>query len=426
MLYRNIRPSEFTFGTVIPLSTAIKDIELGRQFHCCALRMGLHSVVFVGTALLDFYAKLVSLHEARMAFEDIDHPNVVSYTTLVHGYLKKGSCKEAIRLFNRIPERNVVSWNAMIGGLSQMGHNEEAINIFVHMLRQCVTPVESTFPRAIIAASNVAAIGMGKSFHACAVKTNCHLDVFVANSLISFYSKCGDMEDSLLVFDKLPDRNVVSWNAVICGLAQNGRAKDALMFFDRMLASGFNPNDVTLLGVLWACNHAGLVDAGYSHFNQARIRNPSALRPEHYACMVDLLSRCGRFQEAAAFIMSLPFDPGIGFWKALLGGCRIHSNEELGALAARKILALDPGCDVSSYVMLSNAYSSAGKWGEASYVRREMKEKGLMRVCGCSWIEIKGEVRVFTNRDENCKHKDDIYWMLNFLVEQSVMATGHL
>ncbi|CAI0458748.1 unnamed protein product [Linum tenue] len=424
MICRNIRPSEFTFGTVIPLSTAIKDIELGRQFHCCAIRMGLHSVVFVGTALLDFYAKLVSLHEARTAFEDIDHPNVVSYTTLVHGYLKKGSCKEALRLFNRIPERNVVSWNAMIGGLSQMGHNEEAINIFVHMLRQGVTPVESTFPRAIIAASNVAAIGMGKSFHACAFKTNCHLDVFVANSLISFYAKCGDMEDSLLVFDKLPDRNVVSWNAVICGLAQNGRAKDALMFFDRMLASGFNPNDVTLMGVLWACNHAGLVDAGYSHFNQARIRNPSALRPEHYACMVDLLSRCGRFQEAAAFIMSLPFDPGIGFWKALLGGCRIHSNEELGALAARKILALDPGCDVSSYVMLSNAYSSTGKWGEASYVRREMKEKGLTRVSGCSWIEIKGEVRVFTNRDENCKQKDDIYRMLNFLVEQLVMATG--
>ncbi|CAI0458753.1 unnamed protein product [Linum tenue] len=122
--------------------------------------------------------------------------------------------------------------------------------------------------------------------------------------------------------------------------------------------------------------------------------------------------------------MSLPFDPGIGFWKALLGGCRIHSNEELGALAARKILALDPGCDVSSYVMLSNAYSSTGKWGEASYVRREMKEKGLTRVSGCSWIEIKGEVRVFTNRDENCKQKDDIYRMLNFLVEQLVMATG--
>ncbi|CAI0552702.1 unnamed protein product [Linum tenue] len=139
--------------------------------------------------------------------------------------------------------------------------------------------------------------------------------------------------------------------------------------------------------------------------------------------MIDLLSRCGRFKEAAEYITSLPFDPDIGFWKALFGGCRIDSNVELGALAARKIVALDPGCDVSTYVMLSNAYSSAGNWGEASYVRREMKEKGLMRVCGCSWIEIKGEVRVFTNRDENCKQKDDIYTMLIFLVEQLVVAT---
>ncbi|CAN0876679.1 Pentatricopeptide repeat-containing protein At5g42450, mitochondrial [Linum grandiflorum] len=136
MLYWNITPTQFTFGTVIPLSTAMRDIELGRQFHCCAVKLGLNSVVFVGTALLDFYAKLVSLDEAQRAFEDIQRPNVVSYTTLVHGYLKKGAYNDAIRLFDQMPERNVVSWNMMIGGLSQMGHNEEAVNLFVQMLRQ--------------------------------------------------------------------------------------------------------------------------------------------------------------------------------------------------------------------------------------------------------------------------------------------------
>ncbi|KAF5464735.1 hypothetical protein F2P56_014789 [Juglans regia] len=416
MLVSNITPNEFTFGTVTHSSTLLGNLNIGKQVHACAMKIGLHSNVYVGSALLDFYAKLSTTEEAQRAFEDTFEPNVVSYTTLISSYLKKERIEDAFSVFQEMPERNIVSWNAMIGGCSQTGHNEEAVNLFVEMLRNGLLPDQSTFPCAISAAANIAALGMGKSFHACAIKCLGKLNVFVGNSLISFYAKCGTMEDSLLVFHKVSERNIVSWNAVICGYAQNGGGEEAIKFFERMGLVGCRPNSVTLLGILWACNHAGLVDEGYSYFNKAIVEDPSMLKPEHYACIVDLLSRSGHFRQAEEFLWDLPFDPGIGFWKALLGGCQIHSNVELGQFAAQKILTLYPE-DVSSYVMLSNAHSAAGRWSCVSTIRREMKEKGMKRIPGSSWIEIRSKVHVFITGDRNHHQKDEIYMALRFCIE---------
>ncbi|PIA52987.1 hypothetical protein AQUCO_01000688v1 [Aquilegia coerulea] len=379
MLYMDIRPNEYTFGTVIHSSTSLRALNVGKQLQAIAMKMGFCSNVFVGSSFVDLYVKLSTIEDARKAFEDTHHPNVVSYTSLICGYLKNERFEDAQMLFSRMPERNVISWNAMI-------------------------------------AANIAALGMGKSFHACAFKLLGKYGVFVGNSLISFYAKCGNMEDSLLAFYRLHGKNTVSWNAIISGYAQNGKGKEALDFFQKMQFSGIRPNGVTLLCVLLACNHAGLVDEGYACFNLAQIEYPSVLRAEHYACMVDLLSRSGRFGEAEKFLQELPFNPGIGFWKALLGGCQIHSNMKLAELAVREIHALDPE-DVSSYVMLSNASSAAGKWQSASLIRKEMKDKGMQRIPGCSWIEISGKVHVFTTRDKRHCEIDEVYTIMGFCLE---------
>lgn len=406
MLASTIRPNEFTFGTVLNTSTRLGKVGVGKQIHGCAIKTSLCSNVFVGSALVDLYVKLSSIEEAQKAFEDTEYPNVVSYTTLIGGYLKGGRFEDALRVFNEMPERNVVSWNAMVGGCSKIGHNEEAVKFFIDMLREGFIPNESTFPCVISAASNIASLGFGRSFHACAIKFLGKLNDFVGNSLISFYAKCGSMKDSLLIFDKICKRNVVSWNAVICGYAHNGRGAEAISLFERMCSEGIKPNKVSLLGLLLACNHAGLVDEGFLYFNKARTESPNLLKPEHYACMVDLLARSGRFTEAQNFIHRMPFNPGIGFWKAILGGCQIHHNIELGELAAKNILALDPG-DVSSYVMLSNAHSAAGRWSDVARLRTEMQEKGMKRIPGSSWIEVKGKVHAFLKADENNNNKND-------------------
>ncbi|KAL1218600.1 Pentatricopeptide repeat-containing protein [Cardamine amara subsp. amara] len=424
LLYLGIRPNEYTFGTVIGSSTSLRDVKLGKQLHGFALKMGLASNVFVGSAVLNCYVKLSTLVDARRSFDDTREPNVVSITNLISGYLKKLEFEEAVSLFRAMPERSVVTWNAVIGGFSQTGRNEEAVNTFVDMLREgVVIPNESTFPCTITAISNIASHGAGKSIHACAIKfLGQQFDnVFVGNSLVSFYSKCGNMEDSLLAFNKVQEqhRNIVSWNSMIWGYARNGRGEEAIAMFEKMVKeTNLKPNNVTILGLLFACNHAGLVREGYFYFNKAAkdYDDPNLLQPEHYACMVDMLSRSGHFKEAEELIKSMPLDPGIGFWKALLGGCQIHSNTNLAKLASSKILEKDPR-DVSSYVMLSNAYSAAEKWHNVSGIRRKMKEMGLKRITGCSWIEISGQVSVFVNADKNNELKDEVYRMLTFITE---------
>lgn len=416
MLLLDIKPNEYTFGTVIHSSVVLKDLHVGKQIQSYATKVCLNSNVFAGSAFLDLYVKLSNIDDAVRAFQDINEPNVFSYATLIRAYTKEGRFAEAGVIFRSMPERNVISWNTMISGCSQSGKNEEAVNLFIEMLREGVTPIQSTYPCAIIAAANIGSLGLGRSIHACAVKFLGELGLFLANSLISLYAKCGSMEDSLLVFSKMRERNVVSWNAVICGYAQNGQGNGAIEMYQKMKLSGIQPNSVTLLGLLLACNHAGLIDEGYKYFNQARYEDPTLLKAEHYACMIDLLSRSGRFQEAERFLRDLPFDPGVGFWKALLGGCQVHSNLELGEIAARKILELDPR-DVSSYVMLSNAHSAAGRWDNVFDIRHKMREKGLSRIPGSSWIEIKSKVHVFVTGDKRHSDRDEIYMALKFFLD---------
>ncbi|KAL8466274.1 hypothetical protein ACS0TY_035406 [Phlomoides rotata] len=416
MLRLYIRPNEYTFGTVLRSSIVLKDLHLGKQIQSYAKKVGLDSNVFVGSAILDLYVKLSNINDALIAFQDIKEPNVFSYATLLRAYTKEGRLAEAEAVIRSMPERNMVAWNTMISGCSQSGKNEEAVNLLIEMYREGVTPTQSTYPCAVIAAANIGSLGLGRSVHACAMKILGNPSLFLANSLISFYAKCGSMEDSRLVFDKMSERNVVSWNALICGFAQNGNGNDAIEMYEEMKAKGIKPNSVTLLGLLLACSHSGLVHKGYKYFNEAKSEDLTLLQAEHYACMIDLLSRSGRFQEAEKFLEDLPFDPGVGFWKALLGGCLVHSNIELGEVAARKILGLDPR-DVSSYVMLSNAHSAAGRWENVLDIRQKMREKGLSRIPGSSWIEIGSSIHVFVTGDRRHNSKDEIYMVLRFFLD---------
>ncbi|KAL6501442.1 hypothetical protein OROGR_026575 [Orobanche gracilis] len=416
MLLSDIRPNDYTFSTIVHSSVALNDLHLGKQIHSYAKKVGFSSNVFVGSTILDLYVKLSNIDDAVRAFQDINQPNVVSNTTLIHAYMKEGMSDEAAVVFRSMPGKNVVSWNTMISCCSQSGRNEEAVKFFIEMLREGYIPSQSTYPCAIIAAANIGALGMGKSIHACALKFLGDLSSFLSNSLITFYAKCGSMEDSLLMFDKMRERCIVSWNAAICGYAQNGQGNGAIAMYRKMKLMGIKPNSVTLLGLLLACNHVGLINEGYKYFNEARNKDLTLLKAEHYACMIDLLSRSGRFQEAQRFIRDMPFDPGVGFWKALLGGCQVHSNLELGETAARKVLEMDPK-DVSSYVMLSNAHSAAGRWEDVSRIRLKMREKGLARIPGCSWIEIKSRVHVFVRGDKRHINCDEIYIALRIFLK---------
>jgi pentatricopeptide repeat protein len=411
VLADGVPPNNFTFGTVLRSATALRDLRVGAQLHACVSKFGLCSNVFVGSALVDHYAKMGAMGEAQDALGDTHEPNVVSYTALINGFLKNGMFEDALRLFRCMPERNAVSWNAMIGGCSQAGLNEEAVSLFLEMCRQGVRPTESTFPCVLTSVANAGALGIGRSVHASAIKHFGTLDVYIGNSLVSFYARCASLEDSVLVFRKMEQKNVVSWNALICGYARNGRGQEALGAYEKMRAMGMKADNVTLLGLLFACNHAGLVDEGYSLFKTAQVDQPDILKADHYACVVDLLSRAKRFDDAKRFLEDLPFEPGVGFWKAMIGGCQIHWNKDLAESVAERIQALDPK-DTSSYILLSNVYSAAGSWQSVSMVRRQIKEMGLKRITGCSWIQLQDKAHVFFNGDHRHPQSDEIYMML--------------
>uniref|UniRef100_UPI0040747504 Synthetic PPR-DYW protein n=1 Tax=synthetic construct TaxID=32630 RepID=UPI0040747504 len=386
MQQEGIKPSEFTFCSVLSACASLGSLEMGKQIHGYVIKSGFESIVFVGNALIDMYAKCGSIEDAR-------------------------------KVFDEMPERTVVSWTAMISGYAQNGQSEEALELFREMQREGVKPDEVTLPSVLSACANLGALEQGKQIHAYVIKSGFESDVFVGSALIDMYAKCGSIEDARKVFDKMPERDVVSWNAMIAAYAQHGHGKEALQLFQQMQQEGVKPSEVTFTSILSACSHAGLVDEGHHYFESMSPDYGITPRVEHYGCMVDLLGRAGRLDEAEDLIKSMPFQPNVVVWGTLLGACRVHGDVERGERAAERILELDPE-SAAPYVLLSNIYAAAGRWDEAAKVRKLMKERGVKKEPGCSWIEVNNKVHEFVAGDKSHPQTKEIYAELERLSKQ--------
>lgn len=213
------------------------------------------------------------------------------------------------------------------------------------------------------------------------------------------YAKCGSLEDGNLVFRRMPTRDIVSWNAMISGLSQNGEGLKALELFEEMRQGPTKPDYVTFVNILSACSHMGLVERGKVYFKMMLDEFGIVPRVEHYACMVDILSRAGKLLEAKEFIESATIDHGMYLWRILLGACRNYRNYELGAYAGEKLMELGSE-ESSAYVLLSSIYASLGRSDDVERVRRAMKLRGVNKDPGCSWIELKSQVHVFVVGDQ--------------------------
>jgi pentatricopeptide repeat protein len=208
------------------------------------------------------------------------------------------------------------------------------------------------------------------------------------------YARKGSIDSARSVFERLTDRDLVSWNSMILGYAQHGYSNEALDTFQQMEVAGIEMDGVTFLAVIIGCAHAGLVKDGQQYFDSMVRDHKICPTMEHYGCMVDLYSRAGKLDETMEFIGGMPFPAGAMLWRTLLGACRVHKNVELGTLAAEKLLLLEPH-DSAAYVLLSNIYAAAGKWKERDKVRKIMDSKKVKKETGCSWIQIKNKVHSF-------------------------------
>ncbi|XP_047330763.1 pentatricopeptide repeat-containing protein At3g24000, mitochondrial [Impatiens glandulifera] len=375
MIRLGLKPNHFTFGSLLKAAAGVPNVIDGRQVHAFSFKYGYCSDIYVGSSLVDMYAKC--------------------------GWLDEAHC-----IFQSMKSKNEVSWNALISGYARKNEGETAISIFRTMQREDFKPTSFTYSSLFSACSSTGSLEQGKWVHAHMIKSGQKLIAFVANTLIDMYAKSGSIEDSKRIFDRVIKRDLVSWNTMLTAFSQHGFGMETVNWFEKMIEIGIEPNAITFLCVLTACSHSGLVEKGERYFElmkQYEIDRDMS----HYVTMVDLLGRNGKLNRAEQFIREMPIIPSAAVWGALLGACRIHKNAELGVYAAERVFELDP-FDSGPHIILYNIYASAGKWDDAAKVRKAMKESGLKKEPACSWVEIENVVHMFVAGDDAHSRNEEI------------------
>eukprot|EP01018_Ginkgo_biloba_P024636 Gb_26501 [translate_table: standard] len=372
-------------------------------------------------AMIAGYAQNKQIDEALKLFEEMPRKDVVSWNTMIAAYAEDGCIEKALHLFEKMPRRDVVSWNTMIAAYAQNGYFDETLELFGQMQLTGMKPNSFTYASVLPAYANLAALQQGKEVHEEIIRTGFESNVFVGSALVDMYAKCGSIENARNVFDKMPERSVVSWNVMIVGYAMHGCGKEALQLFDEMEHCSMKPDSVTFVGVLSACCHAGLVDDGWHYFG--RMSQDYQITPvvEHYCCMVDLLGRAGRLDEALDFINKMPIKPDAAVWGSLLGACRVHKNMELGERVAEHLINMDTK-NSAHYVLLANIYATVGRWDDTEMVRKVMKDRRVEKTPGRSWIEVNNKVYTFLVGDRSHPQTQEIYAMLERLSGQTKEA----
>lgn len=377
MLRDGFVPNQFTLGSVLKATAAVGEME-GRQIHAVCLKNGHGDDVYVGSALVDMYARCGGMEEAKVVFDGLK-------------------------------SKNEVCWNALIAGHARKSEAETAVRLFSEMKKSGFEVTHFTYSSVFAACASIGALEQGKWVHGHLVKSGLKLIAFVGNTLLDMYGKAGSIEDARKVFERLVKRDVVSWNSMLTACAQHGLGRETVERFEEMRSRGILPNEVTFLCVLTACSHSGLLEEGLYYFE---LLKKLKLEPDisHYVTMVDLLGRAGQLGQAERFIKEMPIKPTAAIWKALLGACRMHKNIDLGAYAAERVFELDP-YDSGPHILLSNIYASAGRLRDAADVRKMMNDSGVKKEPACSWLEIENNVHMFVANDDAHPQRDEIRGM---------------
>ncbi|OMO97940.1 hypothetical protein COLO4_14243 [Corchorus olitorius] len=383
----NVKADAVTMVKVILACCYTDDMGLADSIVKYIDENSIHIDVYLGNTLIDMYGNRGLINLARGVFDRMLERNVVSWNALIKGYIKAGEFIEARRVFDNMKQRDVISWTSMITGYCEANQYTDALKLFEDMMAAKVVPDEITVASVLSACANLGALDVGQAVHEYICKHVIRADVYVRNSLIDMYCKCGVAEKALEVFHDMKERDSVSWTSIISGLAVNGFADSALGFFSQMLEEGFRPTHGCFVGVLLACTHAGLVDKGLEYFES--MEKVHGLTPEmkHYGCVVDLLSRSGHLERAYQFIKQMPIQPDIVVFRILLSACKLHGNVVLAEIVTNKLLELDPS-NSGNYVLLSNTYASSDKWDAAAKVRELMGGKDVQKPTGWSSIEV--------------------------------------
>lgn len=389
MLGTPLRPDDHIYPSVTKSCAILNRPDVGQSIHSLAVKTGYQFDVFVGSSVVDMYAKCGEIRDAR-------------------------------KMFDEMPDKNVVSWSGMIYGYTQAGEAEEALMLFKQALVENLDVNDFTFSSVVRVCGSSTLLELGKQIHGLCFKTSFNSSSFVGSSLVSLYSKCGVIEGSYRVFDEIPVRNLGMWNAMLIACAQHVHTNKAFDLFKQIESAGMKPNFITFLCVLYACSHAGLVEKGQHYFG---LMKAYGIEPGemHYASLVDLLGRAGKLQDAVKIIEEMPIEPTESVWGALLTGCRLHGDTELAASVADKIFELG-SLSSGMHVLLSNAYAAAGRFEEAAKARKMLRDRGVKKETGLSWVEEGNKIHTFAAGDRSHMRTKEIYQKLEELGEEMERA----
>lgn len=392
-LFREMReegfvPDEMTVVSILGACGDLGDLSLGKLIEEFVVGNKMKINSYVGSALIDMYAKCGELQLARTVFDIME-------------------------------TKDKFTWNAMITGYAQNGLSDEAILLFKDMRLSAIKPDNITLVGVLSACASIGALEFGNSVYTYASERGLQHDIFVGTALIDMYAKCGSLGKALAVFENMPQKNEVSWNTMLSALAFHGKPQKALSLFNSMLEEkkGPRPNDITFIAVLSACVHSGLVDEGRRLFNLMSSSFGLVPKIEHYSCMVDLLARSGQIYEAWDFIEKMPQKPDEVMLGSLLGACQKVKNVDVSEKAMKILLEMEPS-NSGNYVISSKIYANMRRWGDAARMRALMREKGVVKTPGCSWVEINTQVHEFHAGDSVHMYSEELSMVMGLLNDE--------
>ncbi|GAB4843474.1 hypothetical protein Ancab_013434 [Ancistrocladus abbreviatus] len=387
MLLAGLGPNDVMIVDLISACGQLMAISEGQQLHAAIVKTGFDCFDFIQSTIIHFYATCHHIDLACLQFEMASKDHLTSWNAIMAGFIKNGMIEHARGIFNEMPERDVFSWSSMISGYSQSGQATIALELFHEMVAAGIQPNEITMVSVISAIASLGTLKEGIWAHEYIKTNSIPLNDNLSAALIDMYAKCGSISSALELFNHIRymATSVSPWNSIIGALAMHGHANLSLKIFTDLQGVGIKPNSITFLGVLTACCHAGLVDAGKAYFKSMVSLYKIYPNIKHYGCMVDLLGRAGCLQEAEEMIRSMPMKADVVIWGTLLAACRTHGNVEVGERAANSLTKLDASHGAGR-VLLSNLYANAKRWEDAIFVRRSMQGQGMIRLPGYSGV----------------------------------------
>ncbi|KAG8654248.1 pentatricopeptide repeat-containing protein At1g33350 [Manihot esculenta] len=385
---RSVPFDSFSILFTLKSCTRLQSLVIIRHLHSHIIKLGFITHVYVATSLLHAYV-VTSFSNARVLFDEMPERNTVTWNTMITAYSRSGNIKKARGIFEEMPLRNAASLSAMIRAYFDRGYWDQGLSLFREMISSGeIKPDEVTVGTVLSCCINLGSLALlvGESVHGFTVKNGWELNVEIGTILVDMYAKCGHMKNSFRLFDLMPERNVMSWTALICGASQNGFSQEALILFKMMQETNVRPNELTFTGILNACAHSGLIEEGRKYFKMIEEYGLEH-RIQHYGCMVDLLGKAGLLEEAYEVIKKMKLDTNAFIWGSFLSACKEHKQFDMAEIVIEPILsAIKPENDGGIYTLICDLYALNEKWDDAERVRKLMLNQNVRKARGSSFI----------------------------------------